>query len=155
VIVPSALALPGLVDLVVSLVVLAVVIAAYGLAPTASIVLVPCWILMCMLVVLGAGLWLSALNAKYRDVRHTMVFLLQVWFFATPVVYAGSLVDGLWRYLYALNPMVTVIEGFRWSLVGGPSPGPETLVSLAVVAIVLVGGLVYFLRAERQLVDLI
>ena len=84
-----------------------------------------------------------------------MTFLLQVWLFASPVVYASSLVEGGWRYVYALNPMVTVLDGFRWSLAGAPAPGAEALVSLAVVVVVLATGLVYFLRAERRFADVI
>ena len=152
---PLALALPGLVDLAVSLVVVGVVMAVYGVVPGVAIVLLPLWVLACVLVVLAAGLWLSALNVQYRDVRHTMTFLLQVWLFASPVVYASSLVEGAWQYVYALNPMVTVLDGFRWSLVDGPAPGPEALVSLAVVVVGLGSGLVYFLRAERRFADVI
>ncbi|MGI8886657.1 MAG: ABC transporter permease [Gaiellaceae bacterium] len=153
---PLALALPGLLDLLVSLSVLAVVIAAYGIVPTPAIVLLPVWIIACVLVVLGAGLWLSALNVQYRDVRHTLAFLVQVWLFASPVVYASSLVEGAWRYVYALNPMVTVLDGFRWSLLDGPPPSPgESLVSVAAVVALLASGLVFFLRAERRFADLI
>jgi lipopolysaccharide transport system permease protein len=152
---PLALTLPGLVDLGVSLVVVAVFMAIYGVAPGAAIVLLPFWIAACVVVVVAAGLWLSALNVQYRDVRHTMTFLLQVWLFASPVVYASSLVEGAWRYVYALNPMVTVLDGFRWSLAGAPAPGAEALVSLAVVVVVLATGLVYFLRAERRFADVI
>lgn len=153
---PLALTLPGLVDLGVSLVVVAVVMAVYGVAPSAAVFLLPVWIVACVLVVLAAGLWLSALNVRYRDVRHTMTFLLQVWLFASPVVYASSLVEGAWQYVYALNPMVSVLDGFRWSLVDGPPPTPgEVLVSAAVVVVALASGLVYFLRAERRFADLI
>ena len=155
-VVPLALALPGLLDLLVSLSVLAVVIAAYGIVPTAAIVLLPVWIVACVLVVLGAGLWLSALNVQYRDVRHTLTFLVQVWLFASPVVYASSLVEGAWRYVYALNPMVTVLDGFRWSLLDGPQPSlGESLVSAVAVVALLASGLVFFLRAERRFADLI
>ena len=129
--------------------------AVYGVTPSAALVLLPFWILACVLVVVAAGLLLSALNVQYRDVRHTMTFLMQVWLFASPVVYASSLVEGAWSYVYALNPMVTVLDGFRWSLVDGPAPGSEALVSLAVVVFMLAGGLVYFLRAERRFADLI
>ncbi len=152
---PLALALPGLVDLLASLAFVGVMMAVYGVAPGFALVLLPLWIVACFLVVLAAGVWLSALNVQYRDVRHTMTFLIQVWLFASPVVYASSLVEGAWRYVYALNPMVTVLDGFRWSLVGGPAPGPEALVSAAVVAVLLACGLVYFLRAERGFADLI
>jgi lipopolysaccharide transport system permease protein len=152
---PLAMVLPGLVDLAVSLVVVAVFMAIYGVAPGAAIVLLPFWIGACVVVVVAAGLWLSALNVQYRDVRHTMTFLLQVWLFASPVVYASSLVEGGWRYVYALNPMVTVLNGYRWSLAGAPAPGAEALVSLAVLVVVLATGLVYFLRAERRFADVI
>jgi lipopolysaccharide transport system permease protein len=152
---PLGLALPGLADLLVSLVVVGVFMAVYGVAPSAALVLLPFWIVACVVVVVAAGLWLSALNVQYRDVRHTMTFLLQVWLFASPVVYASSLVEGAWQYVYALNPMVTVLDGFRWSLVGGPAPGPEAFVSFAVVVAMLTGGIVYFLRAERRFADLI
>jgi lipopolysaccharide transport system permease protein len=84
-----------------------------------------------------------------------MTFLVQIWLFASPVAYASSLVEGAWRYVYAVNPMVTVLGGFRWSLVDGPTPGGEALVSVAVVALVLSSGLVYFLRAERRFADVI
>jgi lipopolysaccharide transport system permease protein len=155
VIAPVALALPGLVDLGVSLAVVALFMAWYGVAPGVAIILLPAWIAACVLVVLGAGLWLSALNVQYRDVRHTLTFLVQVWLFASPVVYASSLVEGGWRYVYALNPMVGVLDGFRWSLVDGPSPGTPALVSLAAGVVLLYGGVVYFLRAEQRFADLI
>lgn len=156
VIAPVAMTLPGLVDLLVSLAVVAVVIAVYGVAPTLAVVLLPLWILACVLVVLAAGLWLSALNVQFRDVRHTLTFLIQVWLFASPVVYASSLAEDGWQYVYALNPMATILDGFRWSLVDGPPPTlGEVAISAAVTAVVLVGGLVYFLRAERRFADLI
>jgi lipopolysaccharide transport system permease protein len=152
---PIALALPGLVDLLVSLVFLGIVMAVYGVAPGVAIGLLPAWIAACVLVVLAVGIPLSALNVRYRDVRHTMSFLLQIWLFASPVAYASSLVEGEWRYVYALNPMTTVLDGFRWSAVDGPPPGPEALVSALVVAVLLCVGLVHFLRAERRLADVI
>ena len=152
---PVAFVLPGLLDLLFSLAVVAVVMGIYAVTPGASVLLLPAWIAACAVVVLAAGLWLSALNVRYRDVRHTLTFLIQVWLFASPVVYASSLVEGGWQYVYALNPMVTVLDGFRWSLADTPPPGPEALVSLAVVIALLAGGLVYFLRAERRFADLI
>ena len=154
-VVPVAVVLPGLADLGVSLVMLGVVMAVYGVAPGAAVLLLPVWIVLCVLVVLGAGLPLSALNVRYRDVRHTMTFIVQVWLFASPVAYSSSLVEGGWRYVYALNPMVSVLDGFRWSSVGGPRPGPELFVSLAVIVVGLAAGLLMFLRAERQFADLI
>ena len=154
-VVPLALALPGLVDLGFSLVVLGVVMAVYGVVPGAALALLPVWALACLLVVLAAGLPLAALNVKYRDVRHTLGFLVQVLLFASPVVYASSLVEGGWRYVYALNPMVAVLDGFRWSTVGGPAPGLEAIVSLAVIVVGLIVGVIVFLRADRHFADLI
>jgi lipopolysaccharide transport system permease protein len=152
---PGAGTIPGLVDLAVSLVVLGVMMAAYGVSPGLELVLLPFWVVAAMLVLLGAGLWLSALNVRYRDVRHTLTFLVQVWFFASPVVYPSSLVEGAWTYVYALNPMVTVIDGFRWSVVGTQAPGTPALVSLGVTVVLFVSGVVYFLRAERRFADVI
>jgi lipopolysaccharide transport system permease protein len=152
---PGAATIPGLVDLAVSLVVLGIMMAAYGVSPGLELVLLPFWVVAAMLVLLGAGLWLSALNVRYRDVRHTLTFLVQVWFFASPVVYPSSLVEGAWTYVYALNPMVAVIDGFRWSVVGTQAPGAPALVSLGVTAALLVSGVVYFLRAERRFADVI
>jgi lipopolysaccharide transport system permease protein len=155
IVMPVAMALPALVDLGVALLVLAVGMALYGVAPGAAVVLLPAWIGLAFAVVLGAGLALAALNVKYRDVRHTLGFILQIWLFASPVVYAGSLVEGGWQYLYAVNPMVTALEGFRWSAVGGPAPGAEAFVSLGVTCVLLLGGCLYFLRTEGRFADLI
>jgi homopolymeric O-antigen transport system permease protein len=152
---PGAAVIPGLVDLAVSLLVLGIFMAVYDVTPGPPLVLLPFWILAALLVLFGAGLWLSALNVRYRDVRHTLTFIIQIWLFASPVVYPSSLIEGGWRYVYALNPMAGVIDGFRWSAVGGPAPGPETLVSLAVAIALLVSGVLYFLRAERRFTDLI
>jgi lipopolysaccharide transport system permease protein len=152
---PLALVLPGLVDLLVSLVVVGGVMAAYGVVPGAAVVLLPLWIVLCMLLVLGVGLWLAALNVQYRDVRHSLSFLLQIWLFASPVVYTSGLVDGRWRYVYALNPMVAVLDGFRWSLIGTAAPSGDALVSLAVGIAAFVVGFVYFVRSERRFADLI
>jgi lipopolysaccharide transport system permease protein len=153
--VPVALVLPGLVDLLFSLAVLAVVMAAYGVTPGAAVLLVPVWVAACIVVLLGAGAWLAALNVRYRDVRHTMTFLVQIWLFASPVVYPPSLVEGGWRFVYALNPMAGVLEGFRWSVAGAPAPGAEVFVSLGVAFLLLVAGVSYFLHAERRFADLI
>lgn len=154
-IVPAALVLPALVDLLLSLLVLAVVMAAYGVAPDLAVLLLPAWVAACVAVLLGAGAWLAALNVRYRDVRHTMTFLVQIWLFASPVVYPPSLVEGGWRFVYALNPMAGVLEGFRWSVAGAPAPGTHVFVSLAVALLLLVVGVAYFLRAERRFADLI
>jgi len=130
--------------------------AYYGILPGAAIWTVPLWALLAVLTALGAGLWLSALNVKYRDVRYTLTFLTQIWLFATPVAYSSSIVPAAWRPAYALNPMVGVIEGFRWALLGGAtSPGVMTAVSVLTVAALLVGGLFYFRRMERTFADVV
>jgi lipopolysaccharide transport system permease protein len=152
---PGAGVIPGLVDLAAALVVLGVFMVVYGVPAGPELVLFPVWVLAAMAVLLGAGLWLSALNVRYRDVRYTLTFLIQVWLFASPVVYPSSLVDGAWRYVYALNPMSTVIDGFRWSIVGTPAPGAYALVSLGSTLALVIGGAVYFLRAERRFADVI
>jgi lipopolysaccharide transport system permease protein len=100
-------------------------------------------------------LWFSALNVEYRDVRYVLPFAMQFWMFATPVAYPASLVPDAWRPLYGLNPMATVVEGFRWSLLGTPAPGSMAVVSVVVVAVALVGGVAYFRRMEGTFADVI
>jgi lipopolysaccharide transport system permease protein len=152
---PAAAVLPGLADLAISLVVLAIFMVAYTVAPSLAVLLVPLWILFAVEVAFATSLWLSALNVKYRDVKFVLGFLIQVWLFASPVVYSSSLVEGNWQYAYAVNPMVGVLDGFRWSAVGGPAPGADVFVSLAVGLALLVGGAVYFRRVESYFADLI
>lgn len=152
---PLAALAPGLVDYGVSLGVIAVFLGIYGVAPGPALALLPAWIAAAVGTALGVGLLLAALNVKYRDVRQTLPFLLQVWMFGSPVVYSSSIVHGAWRYAFAANPMVTVIEGARWSLAGGPAPGSPALVSLAVVLLLLAIGFVYFRRVERYFADVI
>jgi homopolymeric O-antigen transport system permease protein len=146
----------GLVDFSVSFVVLMGLMAYYGIAPTLAIWTVPFWALLAVSSALGVGLWLSALNVKYRDVRYTLPFMTQIWMFASPVAYASSLVPDTWRPFYALNPMVGVIDGFRWALLGTADPPLVTLlVSLGAVSTILLTGLIYFRRTERTFADLV
>ena len=120
------------------------------------ILLLPLLILMAMATALGAGFWLSALNVQYRDIRYTISFLTQFWFFATPVVYPSSLVPERWQFLYGLNPMVGVIEGFRVALLGkGQIVGPMFMVSVIVIVFLLVTGMFYFRRMEKVFADVI
>lgn len=154
--IPLRVVLSGLVDLGIALVVLLLVSLAGGIAPTAGLLALPFFILLTAATALGAGLWLAALNVRFRDVRHTLAFLLQLWFFATPIAYPSSLIPGQWRALYGLNPMVAVIEGFRWALLGRQgTPTSVLLVSAAVVLASLVGGLYYFRRAEQTFADVV
>jgi lipopolysaccharide transport system permease protein len=152
---PLAAILPGLIDLAISIAAVGVFMAVYGVAPSAAIVLLPFWILAAVATTFGVGVWLSALNARYRDVRNALGFLLQILLFATPVVYPSSLVHGSLRFVLYLNPVAGVVDGFRWSLIGAPRPGLPALVSLGSGALVLIGGLIYFARVERRLADVI
>jgi lipopolysaccharide transport system permease protein len=152
---PVSAVVPGLVDFAIAFVVLVGLIVVYGVSPDWAVVLVPVWVLGALAVALSVGVPLAALNVKYRDVRQVLPLLVQVWLFASPVVYSSSLVPGAWQYVYALNPMVTVLDGFRWSVADGPAPGPEGIVSVGVVVSLLAVGLVYFRRAERSFSDVV
>jgi lipopolysaccharide transport system permease protein len=152
---PLAAVVPGLVDLAISLLAVGVFMALYGVAPTSAIVFLPLWLVALIVLTFGVGTWLSALNVQYRDVRNALAFLLQLWFFASPVIYGSSLLEGSWGRLLAVNPLVGLLEGFRWSLVGAPFPGPEALVSLASGIVIVASGVVYFARAQRRFADLI
>jgi lipopolysaccharide transport system permease protein len=150
---PLAAVVPGVLDLVISLVILAAFMAAYGVAPSAALLLLPFWLVALVGTALAAGLWLSALNVLYRDVRYALGFLIQLWLFTSPIVFPSSLVDGDWNYVYSANPLVGALDGFRWSLLGAPAPGTEDLVSLGVGLLLFAGGIVYFRRVERRLGD--
>jgi lipopolysaccharide transport system permease protein len=128
----------------------------YGIVPTLAVAALPFFLLLATTTALGAGLWLSALNVQYRDIRYVIPFLTQCWLFLTPVAYPGSMVPAQWRALYGLNPMAGVVEGFRWALLGKTvAPGPLLVVSSAATALMLIGGLFYFRRMEKAFADLI
>lgn len=155
-VVPIAAVFGGVVDFIFAFVVLLGMMAYYGIMPGLAILTLPLFVLLAILTALGVGLWLSALNVKYRDVRYTIVFLTQFWFFITPVVYPSSMVPEKWRVLYGINPMAGVVEGFRWALLGkAESPGPMLAVSVGVVLLILVGGLYYFRRMEATFADVV
>ena len=155
-VVPISAVLGGLVDFAVAFAILLVMMLYYGIVPTWAIVTLPGFILLAVMTALGVGLWLSALNVKYRDVRYTINFLIQFWLFATPVAYPSSLVPEKWRALYGLNPMAGVVEGFRWALLGKTeAPGAMLWVSVGVVILILVGGLYYFRRMEQEFADVV
>src|SRR2546422_665644 len=155
-VIPLATILAGLVDFAIAFVVGIGLMAWYGIVPGPSIAAVPLFVALAVLTALAAGLWLSALNVEYRDVRYTLGFLVQIWLFATPVAYPSSLVPERWRALYGLNPMAGVVEGFRWALLGhGQPPGALLVVSTTVTFVVLAGGLWYFKRMERTFADVV
>lgn len=153
---PMSAVLAGLVDFGVAFLVLLGMMLFYGIVPTAAILLLPLFILLAVATALAVGLWLAALSAQYRDVRHTIPFLTQFWMYATPVLYSSSLVPEEWRLLYGLNPMAGVVEGFRWALLGkSEGAGLLVLVSAVVVTLLLVGGMLYFRRMERTFADVV
>ena len=156
IIIPLAAVLSGLVDFVIAFFVLLVLMAAYGIVPTIAILLLPLLILLSIATALAIGLWLSAINVQYRDVRYAIPFLAQFWFYASPIVYPVDLLSIKWQILYALNPMVGVIEGFRWALLG--EKGFEAgvmLVSTVVVIVLLISGVIYFRHMEDTFADII
>jgi lipopolysaccharide transport system permease protein len=155
-IVPLSAAAAPLVDFMLSLVILLGLMAWYGVAPTWGALALPFFILLALATALAVALLLSPLHAQYRDVGHMVPFLAQFWMYASPVIYPVSLIPEQWRLLYSLNPMVGVIEGFRWALLGKATPDFGVIgVSAVVVLILLAIGLVSFKRAERTLVDVV
>jgi lipopolysaccharide transport system permease protein len=154
--IPLAAVLAGLVDFAIAFVVLLGMMLYYGIYPTVAIVTLPLFILFAVATALAVGLWFSALNVEYRDVRYTIPFLTQFWLFATPVAYPSSLVPEPWRAFYGLNPMAGVVEGFRWALLGkSGGMGSLMLVSVLTVIVLLIGGLIYFRRMEKTFADLV
>jgi lipopolysaccharide transport system permease protein len=127
----------------------------FGVLPTPAILWVPALTLLALVTALGIGTFLAALNVRYRDVKYVVPFLVQLWLFASPVVYTSNLIPERWKALYALNPMTGVVEGFRWAVIGGPRPDELILVSAAASVVILIGALLYFRRVERTFADVI
>jgi lipopolysaccharide transport system permease protein len=153
-IVPLASVLSGVVDFLFAFAVLLAMMPWYGVGISVRLLFVPLFVLLAITTALGVALWLSAFNVEYRDARYTVPFLTQFWMFATPVAYPSSLLSEPWRTVYSLNPMVGVVEGFRWALLhAGPAPGPMFLVSSLASLALLVGGAFYFRRLERTFAD--
>ena len=161
-VIPLASVLSGLVDFCIAFVVLIGMMLYYNIAPSSTyhfslriqMLTLPLFILLTLVTALGVSLWLSALNVIYRDVGYVLPFLTQLWFFASPIVYSSSSVPTGWQLLYALNPMVGVVDGFRWALLGSQSaPGPAVLVSAFVAVVILITGMFYFRRMERTFAD--
>ncbi len=153
---PLSSVVSGLVDFGISFLMFAAMMVYYQMRPAWTMLWIPAFLLLALLTALGVGLWLSALNAIYRDVRYVLPFLVQFWLFASPVVYPTSLMSPKWRWVYALNPMTGVIEGFRWALVGHGNP-PVRLVAISsgVVLLVLLSGLAYFQKMETTVADVV
>jgi lipopolysaccharide transport system permease protein len=155
-VIPISTVISGVIDFALAFAVLLVMMFYYGITPTLNIIWLPAFLLLAVITALGVGLWLSALNVEYRDVRYVVPFLTQIWFFATPIVYPSTLLQKPWRTVYALNPMVGVIEGFRWALLGtNTKPGPLIAASALAAVVLLIGGAFYFKRMERNFADII
>lgn len=153
---PIATVLAGVVDFLLAFVVLIGMMVYYKTIPSVNVLWLPLFLLLALVTSLGAGLWLSALNVQFRDVRYTIPFLTQAWFFATPITYSSSLLPEFWRPFYGINPMVGVVEGFRWALLGtDTAPGPIVLVSAVVALLLMVSGAFYFRRMEKTFADVV
>jgi homopolymeric O-antigen transport system permease protein len=155
-IVPIAAVVSGVVDFILAFIVLLGMMLYYGVVPTANVVWLPAFLLLALVTSLGVGLWLSTLNVEYRDVRHAVPFITQFWLFATPIAYPSTLLSEPWRTLYGLNPMVGVVEGFRWALLGTDTqPGAMIFVSCLMAIAILIAGAFYFRRMERTFADVV
>ena len=154
--IPLGTVFAGLVDFIIAFAVLLLMMVYYGQTPTWNVVYVPLFILLAVTTALGVGLWFSAMNVRFRDVRYMVPFVTQFWLFATPVAYSSRMLDEPWRTLYGLNPMAGVVEGFRWALLGVDTPpGPIVWVSALASVLLLVSGLVYFSRTEKTFADVV
>lgn len=154
--IPVSSVVSGLLDFAIAFAALVVLMLLYGMVPSVAVFTLPLFVLLAVATALAVGLWLSALNVEYRDVRYTIPFLTQAWLFATPIAYPSSIVPEWLRPIYGLNPMAGVVEGFRWALLGtGQPPGPMLFVSVLTVVVLLVGGLFYFRRMERTFADIV
>jgi len=155
-IIPVSSILSGLIDFAIAFAVFILMALYYGIYPTTSILLLPFFLLLGLTTALGVGLWLSALNVRFRDVRYIIPFLTQFWLFATPIAYPSSLLSEPWKTIYGINPMVGVVEGFRWVLLGTETaPGAMIYVSSLVALCLLVSGVFYFKRVEKYFTDVI
>lgn len=155
-IIPTATVLAGVVDFLVALGVLIILMAIYGIAPTVNTLWLPAFLVLTLISSLGVSLWLSALNVGYRDIKYVIPFLTQIWMFATPIAYSSSLLSETWRTVYGINPMVGVVEGFRWALLGTDTkPGFMILVSAVAAVLLLLSGAFYFRRMEKTFADIV
>ena len=153
---PTASIIASLVDFILAFVVLLLMMLFYGIVPTARIIWIPYLLLLVFVSSFGVGLWLSAMNVQFRDIRYTVPFLIQAWLFATPIAYSSTLLSEPWRTLYGVNPMAGVVEGFRWALLGlNTDPIPMIVVSSISAVTFLITGLYYFRRMERNFADVV
>ncbi len=152
--IPFAAIIASLVDFAIVFAIMIAMMATYGVYPGWTLLLLPLLVVLTVLTALSVGLWLAALSAMYRDFRYTTGFLVQIWLFATPVAYPTSIVPQQWQTLYGLNPMVGIVDGFRWALLGTPAPVPAVIaVSATTVVLLFILGMIYFRRMERTMAD--
>lgn len=154
-VVPISSVLSGLVDFAIAFAIMLLLMVFYHVTPTLGALLLPFFLLLALITALGVGIWLSALNVQYRDVRYIIPFLVQFWMFATPVVYPSKLLSEPWRTVYGINPMVGVVEGFRWALLGTNPPTAMIAVSTFMAFLILITGTFYFRRLEKNFADII
>ena len=154
-VIPLSGILSPIVDFAIASTILIGMMFYYGYPPTIRILWLPAFIILAMMTSLGVGLWLSAINVQYRDVRYAVPFIVQLWLFASPVVYASTLLPERFQVIYGLNPMAGVIEGFRWALLGTSPPGPLIAVSVTIVILILISGAFYFRRREKIFADVV
>jgi lipopolysaccharide transport system permease protein len=154
--IPIASVLGGLIDFVLAFIMLLGMMLYYGMTPTLNAAWLPFFLLLAFITSLGTALWLSALYVQFHDVRHVIPFLIQIWMFATPIAYPSSLLDEPWRTLYGINPMVGVVEGFRWALLGTQTtPVPAIIFSCIVAVGLLFSGAYFFRRMEKTFADVL
>jgi len=132
----------------------------YQIIPTWNLLMLPVFLFLAMLTALGFGLWLSALNVRFRDINHLVPFIIEIWKYATPVIYGSTLIPEKFRFILGLNPMTGVVEGFRWAILGSKyvenfNPGPLFIVSISITLVVLISGIVFFRNTERTFADII
>lgn len=154
--IPISAILSGIIDFILAFFVLVGMMLYYGIHITPAMIWIPLLLILALITALGFGIWLTAMNVQFRDVRYAVPFLVQFWFFITPITYPSSLLDQPWRTVYALNPMVGVIEGFRWAMLGtDTAPGPMVLASTLVAIGLLFSGIIYFQNLEKTFADVI
>lgn len=154
-VIPLSKAIVGLIDFSVSFLLLLILMLMYGFYPSANIIYLPFFIFIAIVAGLGIGIWVSALTVRYRDFKHIVPFLVQIGMYATPIAYPASMVPDKYQTLYHLNPMAGVVEGFRWSLIGGDAPHPLIYLSLAIVLILFISSVFYFNKVERVMADIV
>jgi lipopolysaccharide transport system permease protein len=159
-VIPISSVLSRLVDFAVSFIVLIVLMVIYKIVPTFNLLYLPLFLLLAMITALGVGLWLSALNVRFRDINYLVPFLVQIWMFVTPVIYGSSLIPEQFRFILGLNPMTGVVEGFRWAILGGQlstayHPGPLFIISIVITLVILITGIFFFRNTERTFADVI